>query len=290
MNEADLIQMPIDVFRLLRDFLNEYCGLYFDDNAKYKLEQRLRRRLKVNLLKNFREYYRFLRYSEKRDEELTEIMDVLTVNETYFFREKEQLNAFSHEILPEIGERNKERKKINIWSAGCSTGEEPYTLAMLILENGGFKDWDINIFASDISQRVLRVAREGVYKHNSFRATSMYYMNTYFQKQHNGDLKISDEVKKFVNFSNLNLLDPFKISLIGKMDVIFCRNVLIYFNRDARKKLVDSFQKSMQEGGYLLLGHSESLINISTAFTLRYLKNDIVYQKPLPVGETVKTS
>ena len=173
MFEEDIIPLPTDVFRLIRDFLNEYCGIYFDDNAKYKLEHRLNRRLEIHHLKNFREYYRLLKYSEKCSDELKHILDILTVNETYFFREQNQLQAFRDEILPQLQNKNKDKKTINIWSAGCSTGEEPYTIAMLILEKGGFNDWDINIFASDISQRVLKVAREGVYQKNSFRTMSM---------------------------------------------------------------------------------------------------------------------
>jgi chemotaxis protein methyltransferase CheR len=289
MFEEDIIPLPADVFRLIRDFLNEYCGIYFDDNAKYKLEHRLNRRLKIHHLKNFREYYRLLKYSEKCSDELKQILDILTVNETYFFREQNQLQAFRDEILPQLQNKNKDKKTINIWSAGCSTGEEPYTIAMLILEKGGFNDWDINIFASDISQRVLRVGREGVYQKNSFRTMSMYFMKKYFHAQPNGSFKISDGVKKFVNFSNLNLVDSLKLKLMGKMDVIFCRNVLIYFNRNARKKLIENFGHILVEGGYLLLGHSESIINLSTDFTIQYLRNDIVYQRPIRKPEVTVT-
>ena len=279
--EKEVIKLPIDVFRLIRDFISDTCGLYFDDNMHYKLEDRLNRRLKIHHMKDFREYYRFLRYSEERNDELREIMDILTVNETYFFREQEQLAAFSKEILPELKERNKDKKKINIWSAGCSTGEEPYTIAMLIIEDGGFNGWKINILGTDISERVLKAAREGVYKKNSFRTTNLYFINAYFQKQLNEDQKISDKVKRLVTFSHLNLFDILKIKLIGEIDVIFCRNVLIYFNRDARENVIENFHETLVEGGYLLLGHAESLINISTAFRLQHLKNDIVYQKPV---------
>ena len=279
--EKEIIELPIDVFRLIRDFISDTCGLYFDDNMHYKLEDRLNRRLKRNHMKDFREYYRFLRYSEERNDELQEIMDILTVNETYFFGEQEQLAAFSKKILPELKERNKDKKKINIWSAGCSTGEEPYTIAMLIIEDGGFNGWEINILGTDISERVLKAAREGGYKKNSFRTTNLYFINTYFQKQLNEDQKISDKVKKLVTFSRLNLFDILKIKLIGEIDVIFCRNVLIYFNRDARKDVIENFHETLVEGGYLLLGHAESLINISTAFRLQYIENDIVYQKPV---------
>lgn len=279
--EKEIIKLPTDVFRMIRDFISDTCGLYFDDNMHYKLEDRLNRRLKIHHMNDFREYYRFLRYSEERNDELQEIMDILTVNETYFFREQEQLAAFSKKILPELKERNKDKKKINIWSAGCSTGEEPYTIAMLIIEYGGFNGWKINILGTDISERVLKAAREGVYKKNSFRTTNLYFINAYFQKQLNEDQKISDKVKRLVTFSRLNLFDILKIKLIGEIDVIFCRNVLIYFNRDAKKNVIENFHETLVEGGYLLLGHAESLINISTAFRLQHLENDIVYQKPV---------
>lgn len=280
MFDEEIIPLHTDVFRLIRDFIKDYCGLYFDDKSKYIVERRLNRRLKLHHMKNFREYYRLLMYDKKRDEELQAIIDVLTVNETYFFREQNQLTAFSEEIIPEL-KNNRDRKRINIWSAGCSTGEEPYTIAMLILKNKGFSNWDVNIVGSDINQRVLQVAREGIYKRNSFRATKQYFVKNYFQEQRNGDQKILDKVKNLVNFNCLNLIDPFKVKLIGKMDVIFCRNVLIYFSQDARKKVVENFFDILREGGYLFLGHTESLINITTAFTLKHLKSDMVYQKPV---------
>ena len=267
-------------FRLLRDLIKEYCGLFFDDGSMFLLEKRLSRRLKVHQLNDFRDYYRFLLYDRKRDEELTCVIDLLTVNETFFFREQNQLKAFSDEILPELRETNRESKRIRIWSAGCSTGEEPYTIAMLALEYGYLYGWDIEILGSDINQRVLTTARRGVYRKNSFRSTGRSFVDKYFAEE-NGSFTISEEVKRLVSFSCLNLLDPFKAKFVGKMDVIFCRNVLIYFDQNARKKVVDTFYDSIVEGGYLLLGHAESLMNISTSFDLRHLKNDMVYQKPI---------
>jgi chemotaxis protein methyltransferase CheR len=288
MFEEDIILLPTDVFRLIRDFINDYCGIYFDDKSKYLVERRLNRRLRVNQMRDFREYYRLLMYDRKREEELRDIIDILTVNETYFFREQNQLSAFSDEIFPELIKKNENKKRLNIWSAGCSTGEEPYTIAMLILEKGCPNNWDINIIGSDISQRVLHVAREGIYKKNSFRATSRQFIKNYFHEQQNGDQKISDKVKELVNFNYLNLLDPYKVRLLGKMDVIFCRNVLIYFSQTARKKVIENFSEILSDGGYLLLGHTESLINISTAFTLKHLKYDMVYQKPeMPLNKSM---
>jgi len=268
-----------DVFRLIRDIIKDYCGLYFDDGSRYLIEKRLSRRVKNHHLNDFRDYYRFIRYDKNTEQELSAIMDILTVNETYFFREQNQLKAFSEEILEELKATNKGGKTLRIWSAGCSTGEEPYTISMLINEKGNFNGWDVEICGSDINQRVLQTARKGVYKKNSFRTTEPYYIRKYFTEE-DGSFQINDSVKEHVNFSYLNLLDPFKTRFLGNMDVIFCRNVLIYFDNVSRRRVIENFHNRLVEGGYLLLGHAESLINISTAFHLKHLKNDMVYQKP----------
>ena len=278
--KEEIIPLEEEVFRLIRDFIRDYCGIYFDDDSKYLLEKRLSRRIRTHHFSNFREYFRYLLYNKNRDEELASIIDILTVNETYFFREQNQLKTFSEEILLELKEINKGSRRIRVWSAGCSTGEEPYTIAMLILEKGHLHTWNVEIFGSDINQRVLQVARSGAYRKNSFRTTEPYFLIKYFKKE-NDSFIISDNVKQYVNFSYLNLLDPFKVKLVGLVDVIFCRNVLIYFDHPSRKKVIDMFYERLAEGGYLLLGHAESLINISTAFTLKHFKYDMVYQKPL---------
>lgn len=282
MFDEQIIPLPDDVFRLIRDFIHDYCGIYFDDGSKYLLERRLSRRLQQRQLRSFEEYYHFLRYDRKREEELALLVDNLTTNETYFFREGAQLKAFSEEILPELKETLADRKSLRIWSAGCSTGEEPYTIAILMLESGDWwRDWQVEIIGSDINQRVLHTARRGVYKKNSLRSTTPEMISRYFIEEGRGDYRIIDRVRELVSFSYVNLLDPFKTSLIRDLDVIFCRNVIIYFDREAKRKVIDTFYDKLREGGYLLLGHSESLINISNAFTLRTLKNDMVYQKPV---------
>lgn len=276
-----VIPLSEDVFRLIRDIIKDYCGLYFDDSSRYLIEKRLSRRVKNHHLNDFRDYYRFIRYDKNTEEELSAIMDILTVNETYFFREQNQLKAFSEEILEELKVTNKGGKTLRIWSAGCSTGEEPYTITMLISEKDNFHGWDIEIHGSDINQRVLQVARKGTYRKNSFRTTEPYYLQKYFTEEDSA-FKINDSVKKHVNFNYLNLLDPFKTRFLGKMDVIFCRNVLIYFDTASRRRVIENFYDRLVDGGYLLLGHAESLMNISTAFNLKHLKNDMVYQKPYP--------
>ena len=275
------VEMDEDEFLSIRNLIYDQCGLYFETDSKYLLEKRLSRRLYVHQFTSFKDYFLFLKYDSRRDEEFSAVVDLLTTNETYFFREGYQLRAFTDEIIPEIMSRKKD-KTLRIWSAGCSTGEEPYTIAILLLElmeKVNLKDWQIDILGSDISQRVLGSARKGIYGPSSFRETDSRYLS--FFEDEDGKKRIKDEVRKLVTISQLNLLDSNKTGLLKKMDVIFCRNVIIYFDLKAKKKVIQGFYDKLDDGGYLLLGHSESLMNISTLFDLKHLKNDLVYQKPI---------
>jgi chemotaxis protein methyltransferase CheR len=284
-NAEPEVPMTDEEFRLIRDLIYSHCGLYFDNDSRYLLEKRLGRRLPLHQLSGYKDYYHFLKYNRGKELELSDIMDVLTTNETYFFREAFQLKAFTDEILPELMAEKEKRgeRSLRIWSAGCSTGEEPYTIAMLLLELGCCKGWRVEIIGTDISHRVLQHARKAVYGKSAFRATDEAYIGRYFQEQ-DGCFKIADEVKELVTISHLNLFDQNRLALFGKMDVIFCRNVIIYFDQIAKKKVIEVFYRALHEGGHLLLGHSESLMNISTAFALRHLRNDMVYQKPRSSG------
>lgn len=275
------ISMSDEEFLLLRDCIYRHCGLYFDADSRYLLEKRLARRLAALNLATFREYYHYLMHGRDRERELMDVMDILTVNETYFFRESYQLKAFADEIIPELiatpSRRNS--RALKIWSAGCSTGEEPYTIAMLLLDMPELKGWKIEIIATDISQRVLGLARQGVYGSSAFRATDDSYLKRFFER-HDGGMRINEAVRECVTFRHLNLFDALHTDMPGRMDLIFCRNVIIYFDLDAKKKVVETFFRALCGGGYLLLGHSESLMNISTQFILRHFKNDMIYQKP----------
>jgi len=275
------IKMSEEEFRQIRDFIYDHCGLYFDVESKYMLEKRLNRRLAQLHLESFKDYYYQLRYSRDRDEELSTVIDLLTTNETYFFREDFQLKTFIDEIVPEIMQKKRGSgdRSLRIWSAGCSSGEEPYTIAMLLMQNPEMRRWNLEIIGTDISKQILALAREGVYGKSSFRSTDDYYLDKYFTDQ-DGKLRISDQVKQFVSISHLNLLDQQRVSLLGKMDVIFCRNVIIYFDSVAKKKVISSLHDQLHSGGFLLLGHSESLMNISTDFDLRHFTHDMVYQRP----------
>jgi len=280
-------EMPMtdEEFRLIRDLIYNHSGLFFDNDSKYLLEKRLGKRVPLHHLSGFKDYYHFLRYNRGKDQEISDIMDLLTTNETYFFREAFQLKAFTDEIIPDILAEKEKRgdRSLRIWSAGCSSGEEPYTIAMLLLEMGFSKGWRVEIIGADISHRVLQQARKAVYGKSSFRATDEAYIRRYFREQEGG-YKIADEVKELVTISHLNLFDQNRLALLGRMDIIFCRNVIIYFDQIAKKKVIEVFYRTLREGGYLLLGHSESLMNISTAFMLKHLRNDMVYQKPRATG------
>ena len=286
-NTEPEIPMSDEEFRLIRDLVYSHSGLFFDNDSKYLLEKRLGKRLSFHRLATYRDYYHFLRYNREKEQELSDIMDILTTNETYFFREAFQLKAFTDEIMPEIIAEKEKRgeRSLRIWSAGCSSGEEPYTIAMLLLEMGCCKGWRVEIIGTDISHRVLQQARKAVYGKSAFRATEETYVKRFFQEQ-DGSFKIADAVKELVTISHLNLFDQNRLALLGRMDIVFCRNVIIYFDQIAKKKVVEIFHRMLREGGYLLLGHSESLMNISTAFTLKHLKNDMVYQKPRMNGST----
>lgn len=273
--------MSDDEFYLLRDCIYAHCGIHFDHDSKYILEKRLSHRLTDLNLPTFYDYYHFLKYNRNKEQELMDIMDVLTTNETYFFRESFQLKAFSDEIIPELIKRKTARgnRSLRIWSAGCSTGEEPYTIAMLLNNIPELSGWKIEIIGTDISQKVLQQARRAVYGKSSFRATEESDLHRFFHQQ-DGGFKVNDSIRELVTISHLNLFDSHRLTMLGKVDLIFCRNVIIYFDQAAKKRVIDSFHTTLYDGGFLLLGHSESLMNITTQFTLRHFKNDMIYQKP----------
>jgi chemotaxis protein methyltransferase CheR len=272
------MELPDDVFRLLREQIYKRSGMWFSDTSKYLLQKRLSPRAKELNFDTFQKYFYFLQYDPRADAEFDQIFDLVTTNETYFFREPQQLQAFVEEIVPDTLSR-KAVKKIRIWSAGCSSGEEPYSLAILLQHAGWYEHASFEIFASDINQQVLAKARKGHYRDNAFRATSPELREKYFTKENDGTWRVIDEIRNRVSFGRLNLYDEARVSLLGHLDVVLCRNVIIYFDDASKKVVVNNFYNRLVESGYLLLGHSESLISLSTQFKLRHLKNDMVYQK-----------
>ncbi|HJW94984.1 MAG TPA: protein-glutamate O-methyltransferase CheR [Thermoanaerobaculia bacterium] len=272
------LELPDDVFRLLRDQIYKRTGMWFADTSKYLLQKRLSPRARELNFDSFQKYFYFLQYDPRAESEFDQIYDLVTTNETYFFREPAQLTAFIEEIVPDILAR-KPIKKVRVWSAGCSSGEEPYSLAILLQEAGWYQRAAFEIFASDINQQVLSKARRGQYRESAFRSTEATLRDKYFTREADGSWKIHDEVRNRISFGRVNLYDEARVSLLGHLDVIFCRNVIIYFDDSSKKVVVGNFYNRLIDGGYLLLGHSESLISLSTQFKLRHLKNDMVYQR-----------
>ncbi|HEX9162561.1 MAG TPA: protein-glutamate O-methyltransferase CheR [Thermoanaerobaculia bacterium] len=272
------LELPDDVFRQLREQIYRRTGMFFADTSKYLLQKRLSPRARELNFDSFQKYFYFLQYDARAEAEFDQIFDLITTNETYFFREPAQLTAFVEEIVPEVLAR-KPVKRIRMWSAGCSSGEEPYSIAMLLTEARMFRDVAFEIFASDLNQQVLAKARKGQYRENSFRATDPALRDRYFTHEADGSWRVSDDIRNRVSFGRLNIYDGARVALLGTLDVVFCRNVIIYFDDASKKAVINNFYQRLSDGGYLLLGHSESLISLSTQFKLRHLKHDMVYQK-----------
>ncbi len=274
-------EMTKDEFIMIRDFIHEKCGIFFAENKMYLVKNRLIKRMKDLAISSFRDYFYHVKYDTSQ-KEFTALVGLITTNETSFFRNEPQLLSFSEEVLPKIikaKQESKASKTIKIWSAGCSTGEEPYTLAIIMKEKiKDFSNWKIEIIANDISEPVLQKARTGIYSGITLRNLKPEILNKYFTKT-NEDYKVNQDIKAMVKFSHLNLNDPRKITMSSNFDTVFCRNVMIYFSEEIKKQLVRGFFNSLTPGGYFYIGHSETLHGISKAFKLVYLKNALVYNK-----------
>ena len=285
MEAAPELKLSDAQYRMFRDWVAQHCGLYFAPDSRFVLERRLARRARSLDLGSLTAYYYHLRSQSGDDGELGQLIDELTTNETFFLRERSQLDTLVGEILPEwIERRRRHGGAVSIWSAGCASGEEPYSIVMLAREAGFEPGRDFRVYASDISRRVLQMARRGVYRASAFRETEQPLRKKYFVEKDDG-WRIADDVKRHVVFTRANLIDPSRAWVLGAMDVILCRNVIMYFETATRRKVVSTFADRLQPGGYLLLGHAESLIQLSSAFELRHLRGDMVYRKPLPGAE-----
>ncbi len=290
--------MDAETFRRLRDLVYDHCGILIRDDMKFVMERRLWPRAEALGLGDFAAYDRFLRFDPTRKAELELAVEALTTHETYFFREPIQLEAFSEELLPQLAQRNAASRRLRIWSAGCSSGEEAYTIAMLVHASGLFAGWDVEVYGTDISRRVLATARRAEYGPSSLRATSERDRQRFFEPVEgpstatpplastSARLRVRPELRALVSFGHLNLLDREMGGLVARMDAVFCRNVLIYFDLPARRRVLSLFYDRLVEGGFLLLGHSESLLTLASDFELVHLKKDLVYRRPLRTRAT----
>lgn len=267
---------------ILRDFIYKSTGLYFSEDKKSYIQKRLTIAMDNLGIENFWEYLKKL---ETEKVVFNKLLELVTTNETYFFRDIPQLEMFSKDVLPELLNRKAQIDdfRLKIWSAGCSTGEEPYTIAIILKERLEYlDDWETEIVGTDISERVLKLAQDGVYMPRSLKDVPEYIKLRYFEYNSGEKLyKLRNEIKKMVTFKYLNLYDESKMRLMKNYDVIFCRNVLIYFDEDARKKVVEYFYDALNPGGYIFLGHSESILRITKAFEIVYFANNIGFRKPM---------
>lgn len=275
------IEIDDKEFSLFQRLIYDESGINLTPAKKELLKSRLMKRLRERSLTSFKEYYKYVTEADTTGEELVSMLDCISTNLTEFFREAAHFDFLSEKVLPALLEdkRKKREKRIRIWCAGCSTGEEPYSISMILAEC--IKElcgWDIKLLATDLSTRVLKKAMQGIYAKDRLKNIPLQMLNTYFEKgAHNfkDHYQIKDFLRNLIAFRRLNLTDetfPFK----GQFDFIFCRNVMIYFNKQTQTELVSKFYKHLAPNGYLFIGHSESLAGAETRF--RYVRPTI-YQK-----------
>jgi len=272
------------VYRQIRDLVYKVSGIYKAEEKLYLLADGCGRRMKQVNARSPRDYWDHLTAHPSRDGELRQLLNEITIGETYLFRSPPQLDALRKVILPElVAEKTKQiTKRLRIWSAGCSTGEEPYTLAMNLLEESDrlLKGWTIEILATDLNDRSVETAKAGIYGDYALRSTTDYFKRKYFSAVDQKKLEVRPEVKKLITFSRLNLQDDAKMLFMKGMDLIFCCNVLIYFDGPSKSKVISHFFSDLNFGGYFFLGTSESLVKLNEQFHLVHFPGTIAYWKP----------
>jgi chemotaxis protein methyltransferase CheR len=277
------------VYVKIRDLVYRACGIYHSEEKLYLLAGACKRRMADSKAADPRQYLDLISNPASRVIELRELLNEITIGETCLFRSPPQLTALQNVILPELmATRSKIGiRKLRIWSAGCSTGEEPHTLAMFLLEQTEklLKGWTFEVTATDLNDRSIETAKAGVYGDYALRNTSDLFKRKYFTPGEGGKLQVNNDVKTRVSFSRLNLSDDSKMLFMKGMDLIFCCNVLIYFDIPSKRRVVQHFYSNLQAPGYFFLGHAESLFQVSDQFRLVHLPGTTTYLKALPEGE-----
>jgi chemotaxis protein methyltransferase CheR len=272
------------IFRQVRDLVYKVCGIFQLEEKLYLMADACARRMKLLNIRTAREYWDLLTAHASREAELRRLLNEVTIGETCLFRSVPQLDALRKVILPEIAaEKSKQVvKRLRVWSAGCSTGEEPYTLAMNLMEEtqGPLKGWTVEILATDLNDRSIETAKAGIYGDYALRSTPDLYKRKYFNQIDEKRLEVKPEVKKNISFSRLNLQDDSRMLFMKGMDLIFCCNVLIYFDGSSKTKVINHYYSNLNFGGYFFLGTSESLMNLSDKFRLVHFPGTIAYWKP----------
>lgn len=249
-------------FNFIKALAYEWTGIKLSDQKENMIYGRLARRLRALNLNSFDEYCALL---QSQDEgEKREFINSITTNLTSFFREPHHFDFLKNQLLPGLVARNQASRKIRIWSAGCSTGEEPHSIAMVVASIPELKTWDVKILATDLDSNVLEQANSGIYSLGRFDSFPAAYKH-FIKKSSEGDqVKIADAVRSLIRFNQLNLLQPWPMK--GVFDIIFCRNVVIYFDLETQRKLFNRYADKMVDKGHLFIGHSENLHKISDRF------------------------
>jgi chemotaxis protein methyltransferase CheR len=278
------IQAVDPVYRQIRDLVYKVSGIYKSEDKFYLLADGCLRRMKQLGARTPRDYWDQLTAQPGRDGELRHLLNEITTGETCLFRSQPQLDALRKVILPGmVAEKTKQiPKRLRIWSAGCSTGEESYTLAINILEESErlLKGWTVEILATDLNDRSIETAKAGIYGDYALRSTTDYFRRKYFSTVDEKKLQVRPQVKRLVTFSRLNLQDDSKMLFMKGMDLIFCCNVLIYFDGVSKAKVINHFFANLNLGGYFFLGTSESLMKVNEQFHLVHFPGTIAYWKP----------
>ena len=276
MEETKRVLSKID-FDKFRQYIEGRTGIYIDESKQISFKISLDTRMRILGIKDYDAYYSLITTNARGKKEFDELLNLILIKETFFFRDDRQLNVLTKNILPELIERKKE-KEIKIWSAGCATGEEPYSIAMAIMESHLPDNSNVSIYATDISEGVLKRAKEGIYNKSSVRAIDKTMLNKYFT-QRDGWHYLNDGVKQRIRFDTINLIEPFFPIETDRVDIIFCKNVIIYFRLDTVKMVIRRFYNALAGGGYLFVGHSESLWQISDDFELEEISGIFLYRK-----------
>ncbi len=276
------VKLPDDVFDNFRKFIYDSCGIYFQDNKKYLLESRLLKRINFLGINSYEEYYDYLKYNPASSREKKYLYEAITINETFFFRNQPQLEALVTRVIPEVlaSKLKPGKQKLRIWSAASSSGEEAYSVAIIIsdLLKPKYPGLEVEIVGTDINHAVIDTAKAGVYKEYSVRNTPAYYLKKYFN-QYDGSYEVIPPVKSMTSFKTANLIDDFEMKTMTNFDIIFCANVLIYFDLKSKIKVINHLYNSLNKGGYLFIGYAETLHMISKAFNIVNFPKTIGYKK-----------
>ncbi|OQW86554.1 MAG: chemotaxis protein [Rhodoferax ferrireducens] len=274
------ITITDDDFQKFREYFYRKTGINFEPTKRYFVDKRLVERIEATGNSDFRSYFVMLRFQASGDE-VQQLTNLMTVNETYFLREEYQFQCLVNSILPELVKRKTDSGPIRIWCIPSSSGEEPYTIALYLMERWpGIAKWDVEIISSDIDTGILHKARVGRYSTRSVQHVPAAWLSKYFVR-HGDEYQMCEDLRQAVEFTRVNLAEPADTRPYRNFDVIFCRNLLIYFDDVSRKSAAETFYDALKPGGFICLGHSESMSRISSLYKVRKFPEAIVYQKSL---------